>query len=216
MQLRDGRVMNATMLTPGPRLGLAGVLTVFGFAVLGCITLDAAVAGSPTPLTPQPTQEQLIPGLAVGYVYADFDDVEKVVEAVQVKTPSAGTPIATLDNRRGKTGSVLTAKPNKFVGAVIKGLIRFPAAGMYEVVMRTNDGARLLIGDEVLLDDPPPHPDRDTGPASVNITQPGWYPITIYYYQRKDSWVLQVKWSGPGLNSEMAPVGAEYLAHVGG
>lgn len=208
--------MNSTKLTTSPRFALTSMLTILGVAALCCVALSRADAASPTAATPQPTQEQLQPGLAVGYVYADFNHVDQVVEAIQAKTPSAGIPIATLDNRRGKTGGVLTAKPNKFVGAHIHGLIRFPAAGTYEFVIRTNDGSRLLIGDQMLLEDPPPHAERDIGPAAVNIAQPGWYPITIYYYQRKDSWLLQVKWSGPGLSGEMAPVGADYLAHIGG
>jgi hypothetical protein len=189
------------------------VLALSGLLGLGL--LGHAQAGTLSPVSPQPAAGQLKPGLAVGYVFGDYNEVDAVVKAAGTDHPNPGAPVLNLDQAGSGMKGVLTAKPYKFVGAILEGLINFPAAGGYQFSMTTNDGMRLLIGDQVVLEDSPPHPERDTGPASVSVPAPGWYPIKIYFYQKQGSWVLRVKWSGPGL-AGTAPIDANHLGHVGG
>ena len=152
------------------------------------------------------------PGLAVLYTYGDFDHVDRIVEREASGKPEPGKPISSLDNRGGVDKKVLSANHPKFVGAILSGFIKFPEAGTYQFSIRTNDGRRVLIDGKTILDDPAPHLDQDAGPASVTVAPPGWLPIKVYYFQKKGSWILRVKWSGPGLAGE-APVGPEFLAH---
>lgn len=151
-------------------------------------------------------------GLAVLYTYGEFDHVDRVVEREASGKPSPGKPVLSLDNRGGEGKKVLTANHAKFVGAILSGFVKFPQAGTYQLSMRSNDGTRVLIDGKTILDDPAPHPDQDAGPASVTVTTPGWHPIKVYYFQKKGSWILRVKWSGPGLTGE-APIGTDFLAH---
>jgi hypothetical protein len=152
------------------------------------------------------------PGLAVVYTFGEFNDVEEVVERTDNGNPNPGKPILTLDNRGGEGAKVLSANHPKLVGARLSGFVKFPEAGTYQIAMRTNDGTRVVLDGVTILEDPKPHGDQDEGPVSVDIAEPGWHPITVYFYQKKGSWILRVSWSGPGL-PEMAPIGAEYLAH---
>ena len=152
------------------------------------------------------------PGLAVRYTFADHDNIDPIVERIDTGNPNPGAPVLSLDNRGGEGAKVLTANHGKFVGAVLTGYLKFPEAGTYQISARINDGIRLLIDDKLVLEDKDVAPDRDVGPASVTVTEAGWHPIKIYFYQRRGSWRLQVKWSGPGL-SGVAPIGPEFLAH---
>lgn len=174
-----------------------------------CLLLMGAALGLSHPVAAaEPTE----PGLAVVYTYGEFNDVEEVVERTDNGNPNPGAPILSLDNRGGEGAKVLTANHPKFVGARLTGFVKFPEAGTYQIAMRTNDGTRVVLDGAVILEDPGPHSDRDEGPVSVDIAEPGWRPITVYFYQKKGSWILRVSWSGPGL-PEMAPIGPEYLAH---
>jgi hypothetical protein len=152
------------------------------------------------------------PGLAVVYTFGEFDDIAQVVERTDNGNPNPGEPILSLDKRGGNGQKVLGTNFDKFVGARLSGFVKFPEAGTYQLSMRTNDGTRVVLDGVTILEDPGPHPDRDEGPVSVNIATAGWHPITVFFYQKKGSWILRVNWSGPGL-PEMAPIGPDYLAH---
>jgi len=176
-------------------LALAGLV---GSAYLGSAPARAA----------DPTQ----PGLASAYTFGDFHDISEVVERATSGKPNAGAPVLVLDHRGNEGKKVLTSNQHKFTGAILSGFIKFPQAGTYQFTMRTNDGTMVVIDGQTILKDGEPHPDRDKGPASFSVSEPGWRPIKVYFYQRLGSWALKLSWSGPGL-SGVAPVGGEYLAH---
>lgn len=185
-------------------IGMIRGVALGAFALLAAHASDAFALS----LGPQPTD--LKPGLAVNYYFGDFSHIDRLVEYAEDSKPLVGEPWETLNARGGSGKKVRGTRHKNNVGAVISGYIRFPEAGGYTLDVRSNDGVRLTIGGQMLHQDPEPHPDRDSDPIPVQITEPGWYPIEVVWYERKGSYIVRLRWSQGG---EMVVVPAEHLAH---
>ena len=138
---------------------------------------------------PQPTAEQLQPGLGVGYVYGRFNHLKEF----ETKKFEPGKPLPKLDYRMGD-GAVLTTKERDQVGALITGFIRFEKPGTYGFDVTSNDGVRVEIGGKLLYEDPSVHSDDTSDRIDVKVDQPGWYPIKIVYYEKKGTATLVLRW----------------------
>jgi PA14 domain len=149
---------------------------------------------------PQPSAEQLQPGLAVAYVYGRFNHLNEF----KTKKFEAGKPLPQLDYRMGE-GAVLTTKERDQVGALITGFIRFEKAGTYGFDVTSNDGVRVEIGDKLLYEDPTVHSDDTSDRIDVKIDQPGWYPIRILYYEKKGTATLVLRWVPPPADPKAKP-----------
>ena len=175
--------------------------------VVACALVGAATAAGAEILTglkaaePQPSAEQLAPGLAVGYVYGRFNHINEF----KTKKFEPGKPLPHLDYRMGE-GAVLTAKERDGVGALITGFIRFEKAGTYGFDVTSNDGVRVEIGEKLLYEDPTVHADDTSDRIDVKIDQPGWYPIRILYFEKKGTATLVLRWVHPGGDSKAKPV----------
>ena len=171
-------------------------------------------AAGPQPLEPQPAAEALTPGLAVRYYNAFFRLIEEFVEWQQEDTGVPGPPIPDI-NSRVAGGPVLTSGIEDGVGAEITGLIRLDRPGTYSFVVQSNDGFRLQIGGVQVLEDPDVHGDRYSKIAKLSIEQPGWYPLTMLYFERKGTATIELYWKPPGEEAgSMAFVPAEAFAHL--
>lgn len=199
-----------------PSLGFAGV------AVAAVLT--AAIALSPghtkasgiSPAEPQPAEDQLKPGLSVLYAYQNIKwlrDVEPWIEA----KGEPGTPLPDLAFYSDENEPALTTKRSELVLAEIRGFLRFPESGSYELEFASNDGLRVYLGaeeTEVYKHDGR-HVCDTLGPVTVEIPTAGWYPIHIEYFQRYKSSCLWLSWRKPG-DAEVGdePVPEEHFAHV--
>jgi hypothetical protein len=157
---------------------------------------------------PQPTAEQLVPGLAVEYTYA----IMNYLGEMKGRKFESGPSITHLDWRMG-SGIVLTSKAREGVGAVITGFIRFEKAGIYGFDVTSNDGVRVEIGGKLLHEDPGVHADTTSERIDVKIDQPGWYPLRILYFQKRYTATLVVRWIQPGETGKLTPVPGQVLAH---
>jgi len=149
-------------------------------------------------------------GLAVSQFFGDFSQIKSVVEWAAIKKAKPGEPLPNLSYSGGDGKKVFRTKHGNFVALFITGLLHFPDAGTYSLRARSNDGIRVSIGGSILLEDSKPHGDRDTEPAQVSISEPGWYPIEVIWYERKGSYVLNLSWSKNGGFTIIAP---EYFSH---
>jgi hypothetical protein len=187
---------------------------VFGALLWLGIAAGPAAAAEPRPLEPQPAAADLEPGLAVDYYYSFFRLIEEFEEFMEDHKGSPGEPIPML-NYRVAGGSVLTSKFDNGVGAKIDGLIHLDKAGTYSFTVQSNDGFVLDIGEVPLLEDPDVHGDRFSQIAKLTVTQPGWYPLSILYFERKGTSTLELYWRPPGEeDADMAFVPAEAFAHL--
>jgi hypothetical protein len=161
------------------------------------------------PANPQPATDATEPGLAVNYVFFKARHVDDI-EAEAPGEP--GTPLPQLNYQNGD-GNVLTSNQSDGVGALIRGLIDFPAAGHWLMTAQSNDGVRVRLAGTVVIEDPGVHSDQYAPNAEIDISQPGRYEIAVTYFERKNTATLQLYWQPPGKN-EFEIVPATAFSHL--
>jgi hypothetical protein len=161
------------------------------------------------PAATQPAADAVAPGLAVNYVFVKARHVDDI-EAEAPGEP--GEPLPQLDYRSGP-GNVLTSDRSDGVGALIRGLIRFPEAGRWLMVAQSNDGVRVRLAGTVIIEDPDVHSDQYSENAEIEIAEAGWYELAVTYFERKSTSTLKLLWQPPG-KSEFEVVPAAAFAHV--
>ncbi|MBT3533011.1 MAG: hypothetical protein HN478_03975 [Rhodospirillaceae bacterium] len=183
------------------------------FIVLAVLSVSLAAApvraGGLAPAAPQPAMSELKAGLAVDYLLIDALHVDNIEAAGRGKP---GKSLLTLNWNMG-SGPILTHADDDQVAARITGFIRFEAAGEYLMKIKSNDGARLSIGGQVVIDDPDVHLDRFSGTAKVAVPTAGWYPVYMLYFERRGTATLELHWQPPGTGAfDVVPAAA--FAHL--
>ncbi len=189
--------------------GLIGTLV----AILVALSLGAwaeTISGL-KPAEPEPTAPQLEPGLAVQYTYAIVNDISQLTG----RPFEPGAPLSHLEWRMGY-GKVLTSKSNEGVGALITGFILFDKAGTYGFEVTSNDGVRVEIGGQLIHEDPGVHFDTTSDRIDVKVDRPGWYPLKLIYFRKRNTDTLVVHWIGPGEKGKLGPIPPKALAHKHG
>jgi hypothetical protein len=187
-----------------------------GFALLTVIFVSglARAQGMPKAMDPQPAADQLQPGLSVKYYYDYYRTIRGLERKIAKSEGKVGQPIMALDSNVGP-GKVLTSKRGDGVGALIEGMIHLEKPGSYTFMAQSNDGIRVVIGGEKVLEDPDVHKDRFSDPGGFMIEQAGWYPITVLYFERKSTSTLELYWRPPEDESDSMPmVPAKAFAHM--
>jgi len=182
--------------------------------LLAVVLALASSAGADTvtglkPAEPQPTAQQLTPGLAVQYTYVIVNHVDEL----KGRPFESGPPLPNLDYRMG-LGTVLTSKANDGVGAIITGFILLEKTGTYGFEVTSNDGVRVELGGKLLHEDPGVHGDTTSDRIDVKVERAGWYPITVTYFEKRNTAALALRWIGPGEKGKLLPVPAKAFAHI--
>lgn len=164
------------------------------------------------PASPQPDEANLKPGLAVKYYGVKVDSIKELEENMGYMDGKPGTPIPMLNYQVGQ-GNVLTSNSNDMVGAIITGYIKMAEPGRYVFMVHSNDGVWIAIGDKLIYEDPDVHADRFSDEIVVEISEPGWYPIHIKYFEKKNTSTLELYWEAPGFG-ELDYVPAEVFSHL--
>ncbi len=190
---------------------MGGLIRILALGVVvGWGLVAGAPAGRAQTAVPAGTIE---PGLAVCYIYASVRHIDEMIAWEGHRACKPGEPLAMLDSRVG-VGKVLTSRSDDGVMARITGLIHLEAPGLYSFAFESNDGVRLEIDGERIVEDPDVHSDRFSDIGAMEVTKPGWYPLTIRYFERKVTSTLRFFWQPPGAEGSMSLVPAEALAHV--
>lgn len=191
-------------------VGLAALMTAL------TMTIPVANAETMSGLTPakiQPSADSLKPGLSVKYYGAKFNSIRQMLEWMDYKDGVVGEPIPMLNYQVGQ-GNVLTTNATDMMGADIKGLINFERSGTYTLMVHSNDGVRLSIGGKMIYEDPDVHADRFSDELKVEISKPGWYPVHILYFEKKNTSTLELYWDPPGAE-DIDYVPASAFGHIG-
>jgi hypothetical protein len=147
------------------------------------------------------------PGIAVGY-YAlaaptalpDFESLKPYASEIvpEIYYPSSTGPFA----GSGRTDNV---------GALYTGWIDVPASGYWTLGLTSDDGSRLWIGDDLVIDNDGVH-----GMVTVRGTRAlaaGKHQLRIEYFEGTGAAGLQLAWSGPGQSTVL--VRSSSLFHGG-
>ncbi|MBM3289175.1 MAG: hypothetical protein FJY92_03405, partial [Candidatus Hydrogenedentes bacterium] len=139
------------------------------------------------------------PGVA--YDYFALEDALESTQALAGRKP----------NDKGVADTIaLPARdlPDRF-GLVFTGYLTAPARGIYTLSTVSNDGSRLFIGDELVVDNDGPHAAREV--SGQIALEPGAHPIRVEYFQAGNDKALEVFIEGPGMAKET--VEAKFLGH---
>ena len=177
-----------------------------------CLAFTAA-ANSLQRLEPQPSADELQQGLSVVYHFNFFRHVREIEEWKKHREGTPGPVIPQLNYSVGQ-GNVLTSGKDEGVGAEISGLIHLEQPGTYAFAVQSNDGVRVEIGGLKVIEDPDVHADRFSEIAQIEVAEPGWYPLTVRYFERKNTSTLRFYWQPPGHDGTMPLVPKQALAHI--
>lgn len=151
-------------------------------------------------------------GLSVCYMYKLIRHVDEIADWEKSLKCEPGAPLANLDFYGGD-GTVLTSKSDDGVMAKISGLIHLEKVGAYKFAFESNDGVRLKIDGKLIIEDPGVHDDRFSDVGTMTAAKPGWYPVSVDFFERRSTWTLRLLWKQPGAEGDFAPVPTEVLAH---
>ncbi len=86
------------------------------------------------------------------------------------------------------------------------GQITIPLAGSYRFVTRSDDGVRLWLGDQLLIDNFTPHPEIEDRSAPITLNSGQSYNLRLEYFERTAISVIRLMWIRPGqTNPEVIP-----------
>jgi hypothetical protein len=139
----------------------------------------------------------LEPGLSVVYFPRTFNLVTEVEEQAKIEQGISGPPLLMLDFKSG-AGQLLTSGSTDAIGARIHGFINFPEAGTYTLAMQSNDGLPLEIGGRLIVFDSTVHADRFSPLVPVAVERPGWYALSLLYFEKRNTATPQLFWRRPG------------------
>lgn len=115
-----------------------------------------------------------------------------------------GQPVDVLDHQF--QGNVFDSKRAKGVGVFLTGYLKMDTPGKYRFQAMSNDGIRVAVNEVVVVHDPTVHSDRFSKVGEVTVVDPGWYPLTVKYFQRKGTARLTLYWQPPGaMDFEIIP-----------
>ena len=165
------------------------------------------------PTAPQPAAGDLAPGLAIEYFYNYFfRHLDLLTEnKLGIKKGRPGKPVPFLNHQFLKN-NVFDSGTNRGIAMRMRGQLLFNQTGSYTFRALCNDGLRVYISDRMIINDPTQHSDRYTIQALVEITEIGWYPLKVEYFQRKGTAAIKLLWRRPGSDT-FQPVPAEVFSH---
>lgn len=194
------------------RLGRATAAASLAAALLAAPLAAPASAAEVAPASPQPKAGALKPGLAVNYHFYEVREIKWLLYYAGKKKGTAGAPLPQINYDSG-VANVLSSERPDGVGANIRGFIKLDKPGAYVFKVNSNDGVRLTLGGKQIFEDGGVHSDSMSGPIQVRIAKPGWYPIQIWYFERKGTSTLQLFWQPPGGGASVI-VPASAFAHA--
>jgi hypothetical protein len=85
-----------------------------------------------------------------------------------------------------------------------EGKIQIKKEGTYEFYIQSNDGTRLYIGNQLVIDHDGPHGADIEKSGKIKLSE-GMYPIRLNYFQAGGGMYLLVQYSGPGVEKQKVP-----------
>jgi predicted alpha-1,2-mannosidase len=132
------------------------------------------------------------PGLLYKYYAGTFRMVNDFAEEEPVK--SGMVPYFTIEPRESET----------FFGFDFRGYINIPADGLYTFYLKTNDGSKMYLAEELIIDNDGLHPAVER--SSTLALKKGHYPVAVLYFQEGGTNMMKVSWKGPNTEKQEIPI----------
>ena len=94
-------------------------------------------------------------------------------------------------------------------GVVYTGYIRISKPGVYTFYLVSDDGSRLYIGDQLVVDHDMCHAETEM-PGGVAL-KAGIYPLRLDFFENDQSQALTLLYSGPGVKKQVVPAGILFM-----
>lgn len=206
------KVQRITRAFAARAASIAALAVVIGLATYSAALAQATVSGL-KPISPQPEAKSIAPMLSVTYYDVKVRWIDEFERIANIRDGRPGEPLPMLNYNTG-AGNVLTTNRKMLVGAYIDGLMKFDVAGTYQLAAVSNDGIRLYVDGELIIDEPGVRGTEFTDTTQVTIEEPGWYGLHIKYFQRKGTAALELYWKRPDKDGDLEIVPAEAYAHI--
>jgi hexosaminidase len=129
----------------------------------------------------------------------EFDKLKPAASGTTADRATAGGPAIDLSWR----------KRDVDFGLRFRGFLEVSADAAYAFFMNSDDGARLRIGDEIVIDNDGLHPPTER--SGKVLLKRGRHPITIEYFQAGGALLLETSYEGPGVSRQ--PIQAVAVRH---
>ena len=86
----------------------------------------------------------------------------------------------------------------------MNGKLLIRKAGTYEFFLRSNDGSRLFIDNQMVIDNDGPHSADSEKQGQVELSE-GMHPIRLHYFQAGGGMFLELKYAGSGVEKQTIP-----------
>ena len=137
------------------------------------------------------SMNEVKPGLSYKYTHGIYRMVNDFLEVPPLKTGMV--PIFTMEPR----------EKEQFFSFDFEGYIDIKQAGEYTFYLATNDGGRMYVDDNMIINNDGLHPVVEVG-KKVEL-QPGLHPISVKYFQEGGLNGLKVSYEGPGIEKQEIP-----------
>ena len=125
------------------------------------------------------------------------------------------TSVDNLDDVEPKSSGIMTSfkleprdEVNEF-GYIYSGYLLVPEDGIYTFYIESNDGTKLYINGEEIINNDGGHPAKEE--SGKIALQTGEFPFLVKYFQMGGGKMLKVSWEGPGFKKK--DITAETLFH---
>jgi len=161
------------------------------------VTASGALAGVTKSGTASITVSNQLPGLDYSYYQGTWSMLPNFASLTPVKTgivPNFDISVATAADS---------------FGIQFSGYINIPAAGQYTFTTRSDDGSKLYIDNQQIVNNDGAHAPQDAT-GTVTLTA-GMHAIKVTFFEASQGQELTVSWQGPGFAKQTIPDGALFL-----
>jgi hypothetical protein len=102
-----------------------------------------------------------------------------------------------------KEVSIKASQGGQQFGLTFTGFFRAPEDGVYFFALQSNDGSKMYLGKDTLIDNDGSHKST-TRPGVVHLKK-GYHPVQIEYFQAGGASTLDLRCEGPGFTSRTVP-----------